>query len=58
MSDDTPAKPELPGNKGQFGEGDATENFQPLQDGASPKDEAPAPGEAKGPKQTHAGERS
>ena len=63
MGETTPAKPELPGNHGQFGEGDATENFEPLEDHASPADEAKQDepkqdGAAQGPKQTNAGERS
>ena len=57
MSDDNEtAKPKpapLPGNQGQFGAGDATEEFKPLEN-------QPAPGEpgAQGSKQTNAGERS
>ena len=40
----------LPGNHGQFGAGDASEAFKPLED-------HPAPGD-QGPKQANAGERS
>jgi hypothetical protein len=56
MQDDkTPEekKAELPGNKGQFGAGDATEAFKPLENQPSPD----APG-SQGPRQTNAGERS
>ena len=53
--DKTPdgAKPALPGNHGQFGANDATEDYKPL-------DNHPAPGEpaSEGAKQTNAGERS
>ena len=54
--DDKTAKPgpaPLPGNHGQFGAGDATEEFKKL-------DNQPAPAEPgdQGPKQTNAGERS
>ncbi len=45
-------KPVLPGNHGQFGENDATENYKPLEN-----QPAPAPGKD-GPRQTNAGERS
>ena len=46
-------KPALPGNHGQFGANDATEDYKPLED-------HPAPGQPadEGPKQTNAGERS
>ena len=43
----------LPGNHGQFGENNATEDFKPLEDHPAPAKQAPA-----GPKQTNAGERS
>ena len=58
MGETTPAKPELPGNHGQFGEGDATERFEQLEDHASPADERKPDGATQGPKQTNAGERS
>ena len=54
--DDAAAKPKpapLPGNQGQFGAGDATEEFKPLENHPSPAE----PG-SQGPKQTNAGERS
>lgn len=62
MAADETAKGKLPGNKGQFGEGDATEAYKPLE-------KHPAPGDAKSPdqppgadaevqQQTNAGERS
>lgn len=51
-------KDKLPGNHGQFGAGDATEAFKPLEDHPAPEDKpAPDPG-SQGPKQTNAGERS
>ncbi len=57
MPDETkPADPKaagLPGNHGQFGENNATEDFKPLEDHPAPGEQAPA-----GPKQTNAGERS
>ncbi len=57
MSDeDETAKPTpgpLPGNQGQFGAGDATEEFKPLENQPTPED----PG-SQGSKQTNAGERS
>ncbi len=62
MTDDKAAdetKPVLPGNKGQFGAGDATEDYKTLEDHPSP---ATGPGTdaggGQGPKQTNAGERS
>ena len=58
MGENTSAKPALPGNNGQFGEGDATERYEPLEDHASPADGEAAKGEPKGPQQTNAGERS
>ena len=48
----TKDQPVLPGNHGQFGEGDATEAYDTLQDHPTPAD---AP---KGPQQVNAGERS
>ena len=58
-------KGKLPGNHGQFGAGDATEAFKPLEDHPSPEAK-PAPQDkpslkdlgSQGPKQTNAGERS
>ena len=47
------AKPVLPGNNGQFGEGDATEDYKPLENHPAPEPSAP-----QGPQQTNAGERS
>lgn len=63
MGETKPAKPELPGNHGQFGEGDATESFEQLEDHPSPadgakQDGAKQDGATQGPKQTNAGERS
>ena len=58
MGETTRDKPKLPGNHGQFGEGDATESFEPLEDHASPADTAKQDGGTQGPKQTNAGERS
>ena len=62
MAADETTKGNLPGNPGQWGEGDATEAYKPLE-------KHPAPGEAKSPDQppgadaevqhqTNAGERS
>ncbi len=62
MAEDETGKGKLPGNQGQFGEGDATEAYKPLE-------KRPAPGQAKAPDQppgadaevqhqTNAGERS
>lgn len=62
MAQDETGKGKLPGNHGQFGEGDATEAYKPLE-------QHPAPGQAKSPDQppdadaeaqhqTNAGERS
>ena len=55
MADDdkTDAKPALPGNHGQFGANNATEDYEPLPD--HPSADEPA---TQGPKQTNAGERS
>ena len=57
MSDDNEAtKPKpapLPGNQGQFGAGDATEAFKPLEN----QPDSAEPG-SQGSKQTNAGERS
>ncbi len=55
MDDDKPEDKAagLPGNKGQFGAGDATEDFKGLENHPAPDEEA-----ANGPKQTNAGERS
>ena len=50
MADDTTKKGKLPGNHGQFGAGDASEAYKPLE-------KAPAP-EAEVQQQTNAGERS
>lgn len=62
MAEDETGKGKLPGNHGQFGEGDATEAYEPLE-------KRPAPDQAKSPDQppgsdpevqgqTNAGERS
>ena len=51
--DDKPKDP-LPGNHGQFGADDATEDYKPLKDQPA----APDPAPSQGPKQTGAGERS
>lgn len=48
-----PGKDKLPGNHGQFGTSDATEDYKKLEDQPDP-DAAPS----QGPKQTNAGERS
>ena len=58
MGENTSAKPALPGNNGQFGEGDATERYEPLEDHPSPAEDDGAKGDTRGPKQTNAGERS
>ena len=52
MDERKPPNPPLPGNEGQFGEGDATEAFETLENHPAPPDTTPAP------KQTNAGERS
>ena len=52
-TDENTGKDKLPGNHGQFGAGDATEDYKKLEDQPAPK----APGD-QGPKQTNAGERS
>lgn len=61
MSDHKSDKPDadkLPGNNGQFGVGDATETYKPLENEPIPED-MPAKEKAdQGPKQTNAGERS
>ena len=62
MAADETGKGKLPGNQGQFGKGDATEAYKPLE-------KRPAPDQAKSPDQppgsdaevqhqTNAGERS
>ena len=48
-------KPVLPGNHGQFGEDNATEDYKLLEDQPSPPTEKTAD---QGPRQTNAGERS
>ena len=55
MADETANKPKLPGNQGQFGEGDATEAYAPLENQPTPPQQPTAPA---APKQTNAGERS
>ena len=55
-------KGKLPGNKGQFGEGDATEAYKPLEkhpapEGAKSPDQPPG-ADAEVQHQTNAGERS
>ncbi len=51
-------KPVLPGNHGQFGEDNATEDYKPLEDHASPAEPDASETGSQGPKQTNAGERS
>ena len=54
-------KPVLPGNHGQFGENDATENYKPLENQPAPAQPDAQPNVqsgAGGPQQTNAGERS
>jgi len=50
MTDEKTGKGKLPGDHGQFGESNATEEYKPMTD-------HPAPGD-QGAKQTDAGERS
>ena len=62
MAADETGKDKLPGNKGQFGEGDATEAYKPLETHPAP-DEAKSPDQPPGADaevqhQTNAGERS
>ena len=56
MADDTTKKGKLPGNHGQFGAGDASEAYKPLEKAPAP--EQPAAPEAEVQQQTNAGERS
>jgi hypothetical protein len=60
QDDKTPErpKPELPGNHGQFGEDNATEDYKLLEDQPSPGEPASDDAGSQGPKQTNAGERS
>ena len=51
-------KPVLPGNHGQFGEDNATEDYKLLEDQPSPPGSTQAKTSDQGPKQTNAGERS
>ncbi len=53
MAEDEKDKPKLPGNHGQFGAGDATENYEPLEQ--NPAADKPVP---EVQQQTNAGERS
>ncbi len=53
MDDKAAGKPELPGNHGQFGSSDATDDAKPLENHPTPDEPA-----TQGPKQTGAGERS
>ncbi len=61
MADDDakqePAKDKLPGNHGQFGNSDATEDYKKLGDVPDPE-AGPDATPSQGPKQTNAGERS
>lgn len=61
MAEDETGKGKLPGNQGQFGEGDATEAYKPLEQHPTPEpatpDQPPGP-EAAVQHQTNAGERS
>ena len=50
-------KPALPGNHGQFGENDATEDYKPLENQPAPAQPGTQSGDG-GPQQTNAGERS
>ncbi len=56
MADPEKAPKPLPGNHGQFGAGDATEDYKPLENHPSPAPDADAADQ--GQKQTNAGERS
>ena len=62
MTADTDEKPALPGNHGQFGANNATEDFQHLEDHPTP--DAPKPAgsgsgeQNRGPNQTQGGMRS
>jgi hypothetical protein len=60
QDDKTPdeTKPVLPGNHGQFGEDNATEDYKLLEDHPSPAEPEPDDAGSQGPKQTNAGERS
>lgn len=61
MAEDETGKGKLPGNHGQFGEGDATEAYKPLEKHPAPGQAAPdqPPGaDAPVQHQTNAGERS
>ena len=58
MEEHKPAKPILPGNQGQFGENNATEAFERLEDDPRATDVPPAPTAPNAPRQTNAGERS
>ena len=62
MAADETKEGKLPGNQGQFGEGDATEAYKPLEKRPAP-DQAKSPDQPPGSdaevqKQTNAGERS
>ncbi len=61
MAEDETSKGKLPGNHGQFGEGDATEAYKPLEKHPAPEqappDQPPAE-DAAVQHQTNAGERS
>ncbi len=56
MADDATKKDKLPGNQGQFGAGDASEAYKPLEKAPAPKQPAAPNGEVQ--HQTNAGERS
>ncbi len=61
-ADETP-KGKLPGNQGQFGEGDATEAYKPLEKHPAAPEPAKSPDQPPGAEaevqgQTNAGERS
>ncbi len=42
MAENPTEKPKLPGNHGQFGAGDATEAYKPLENHPTPPDAEPA----------------
>lgn len=56
MAEDETKKDDLPGNQGQFGAGDASEAYKPLEKHPAP--EQPAAPDAEVQQQTNAGERS
>ena len=62
MAADETGKGKLPGNQGQFGEGDATETYKPLEKHPAPEEakspDHPPGADAEAQHQTNAGERS